>query len=446
MTLLKSSTPSLLIKLFKQLGLFFLATVFITTIFQTNLLHFADQPFFSAFQTDSETLVLGGIIADDLHLQKSGWHLGHIGKDQNFASPENIDFTHTVFAAETAYPAVNFLAYKSQYGIQAIFFSKVHQWFRLNKLWQLQAVNSALLAFLAVYLCALYRRIYNPLFAAIFLVTLAGSPWLVAIARNLYWAPYLWFLAPVLAAQLYLTTALKYRALLLLGITFAIFLKSLAGYEYLSTITLLTCGVFLTAPFFKNPIDSLSTNLKLFLLVFVACVVGFSLALLLHAGMRGNTIMEGLQNIIDLDVKRRTYGDPANFDPVYKASLESPALANIPKYVFGWKTSLLLWLPGGVFKLLLICSVPAVLFKILLKQFTWRRDLVLLGFFFMVPTSWFILAKGHSYIHTHINFVLWYLGFVQALIYVCVDSGILFMLEVLKRTKSVTVHRLGCFI
>ena len=30
----------------------------------------------------------------------------------------------------------------------------------------------------------------------------------------------------------------------------------------------------------------------------------------------------------------------------------------------------------------------------------------------LAPLSWFIMAKGHSAIHLHINFVLWYITFI----------------------------------
>ena len=40
---------------------------------------------------------------------------------------------------------------------------------------------------------------------------------------------------------------------------------------------------------------------------------------------------------------------------------------------------------------------------------------------FLTSVSWFVLAKSHSYVHTHINFVLWYMGYVQVCLYVIVD-------------------------
>lgn len=52
---------------------------------------------------------------------------------------------------------------------------------------------------------------------------------------------------------------------------------------------------------------------------------------------------------------------------------------------------------------------------VILGLITFRRDFFnafALGFFFFGSASWFFAAKGHSYIHYHMNYVLWYLLFV----------------------------------
>lgn len=38
----------------------------------------------------------------------------------------------------------------------------------------------------------------------------------------------------------------------------------------------------------------------------------------------------------------------------------------------------------------------------------------------LAPMSWFVLAKSHSYVHTHMNFVLWYFGFIAIMIYMII--------------------------
>lgn len=415
---------------------FICLTIFSTAIFQNNLLEFLDENYFTGFQRDSEALVLGGIIADDLNLEKKGANLGFVAKEGIFKYPENVLDAYAIFSGVAGNEKPTFSPYVSQYGIQGILLSKIHRYFGLSELSKLQTINSIILATVVVSLFFLYRRIYDNIFAIIFLLTMLSSPWLVSFARNLYWTPFLWFIPALLAAMIYIEQRKALRIILLFGIAFAVFVKSLAGYEYLSTITLFACSVFVVAPFFKPQEQKTSGNLTMFFLVFVACVVGFIGALLVHASMRGDTVLSGLQSIYDYDVKRRTYGDPSLFDPVYKASLEISPFSVVKTYVITWGTTLVMWLPGAWFRLLLVFSLGGLVYKFLRKHPSRQRDAVLLAFFFIVPVSWFVLAKGHSYIHTHLNYVLWYFGFVQALIYVSFNTAIIFFLGFVEWIKS----------
>ncbi|MEY3880103.1 MAG: hypothetical protein RIQ94_898 [Pseudomonadota bacterium] len=406
-------------------------TLFATSCFQKNFMNFSNQVFFYDFQRDSESLVVGAIVSDKLGLDKKGANLVKISKDNNFY------YGYDLLANEQLSENIVSNPYLSQYGIQGLVFSKINSLFGFRKVAMLQCINSISLAIVIISLFFLYRKIYDHRFAAIFLITMISSPWIVSFASNLYWVSFLWFLPALLAAIIYLNKGRIFRLLSLLGIGVAVFIKSLAGYEYLSTITLFTCSVFVVAPFFKSSNRDLSGNLRMFFFVFIACVIGFFCALLVHANMRGDSILTGLQNILDQDIKRRTYGDPALFDPSYKESLKSSPLTVINTYVMDWRTPLVLWLPGYLFKVLLIFAVIGVLYKYSIKHITRQKDTALLVFFFIVPVSWFVLAKGHSYQHTHMNYVLWYFGFVQALIYVSFNTTIILCLDFFKWAKTI---------
>jgi len=47
---------------------------------------------------------------------------------------------------------------------------------------------------------------------------------------------------------------------------------------------------------------------------------------------------------------------------------------------------------------------------------------VMYVFFLLTSISWFYLAKSHSYIHHHMNYVMWYFGFVQICLYIIADK------------------------
>jgi hypothetical protein len=427
----------------KQIVLFLFLTLFSAIVFQytADIVHQL-RPVITFFDFDrfSESLVLGEIVADDNGLDKKGGHLGRIFPNGS-KYPDNLFDVYEIFSGKSESVGITFHPKASQYGIQGAIFSKAHSIFGLNKLSQLQSINSILLAIVVVSLFFLYREIYDKYFSAIFLITIVSSPWMVAFAKNLYWVTFLWFMPALVAAILYLQRNSIVRAFLLLAIAFSMFLKSLAGYEYLSTITLFACSVFVVAPFFKYSEQKPSIDWTMLFMVFSACVVGFGAAILVHASMslKGDSIITGLQNIYELDVKRRTYGDPSSFSPSLKASLESSPLSVLTTYINHWEMTLVAWLPGSYFRILIVFSLVGLLFQFWKRHPTRHRDGVLLAFFFMVSISWFVLAKAHSYEHTHLNYVLWYFGFVQALFYVSINSANAFSLSIVKWMKSKSV-------
>ncbi len=417
-----------------------LITIFFAfACYQHNFLSFADNNTFIGFQNDSEALVLGGIVADDFALDKKGFNIGFIGKSGVFKYPDNVLDSYALFSEISARANPSFVPYQSQYGIQGIVFSKLHNLYGFNSLYSLQSVNSFLLALVVTALFLLYRSIYDNRFAVIFLITMISSPWIVCFARNLYWVPFLWFMPALLAALLYKSKSAMLRTLLLFGISFSVFIKSLAGYEYLSSITLFTCSVFIVAPFFRDSERNLPGNIRMFCYVFIACIIGFASAFMIHSGMRADSVITGVKNIIEIDVKRRTYGNPVLFDQAIKASLESSALSVVITYVTVWKTPLLAWLTGKLFMFMISLAIIGIFYNYYNNKVTMQREVVIITYFFIVSVSWYVIVKGHSYIHTHINYVLWYFGFVQGLIYVSINTIIVMGHDLIKWVKALNL-------
>lgn len=394
--------------------------------FQSNFFKFADQYFFDTFDIGSQSLVLGGITADNLGLEKQGAHIGFLSIGEKFDYTKNMLDAYPIFEGEVSEKDVFFSPYKSQFGVQGPIFSTVYSLFDLNTIYKLQLVSSIALALVVGLLTLLYFNIYNARFAVVFFFVMISSPWVIAFARNLYWLPVLWFLPAVFAALAYRSRIQSHKFIYIGLVGVAVIIKSLAGYEYLSAITLFTCSVFVVAPFFKVGERQYRQNFLFFVLCFSACVFGFVCALLLHAGMRGDSIFAGLQNIFEQDVKRRTYGDPSTFDDVFKASLQSSPFDVLLIYINNWNTSLAAYLPGGFFKGMIVFVVCGGVYALIAKKVLSWKNSVLFVFFFIASSSWFVLAKGHSYIHTQLNYVLWYFGFVQALFYICLSCLIFF--------------------
>lgn len=395
----------------------------LTLNFQTNLLGIAQEEIFATWQLNGQSRVLGRIIAERDGLDLQGAGMGYVYKPEQLNAPNTnlkpdqirMKETYRVYEQGITDPSTVIVQpYRAQYGLHAGIMATFGQNASLQTLQLVTAGLTALVLVLLTqeYLCAFDRR-----FAILFILCLAIAPYFLSMARNLYWSPYLLLLPALLAAWFYRDrAALRRRWMWLALIGAAVFLKSASNYEYLTSVTLMACAVFIVAPTFRGERPDLGTAAR----VFVACVAGFAVALLLHAGARSDTVIEGLRAIWVEDIARRTYGDPAlQTQAEARASLEASPLDVLRIYLYeaypGKRTMIM---PGKIFLALIALSLGGIALKGALRHPHFQRDFVTFAMFFAVPASWFIFAKGHAYTQTHINFVLWYLGFMPALLYV----------------------------
>ena len=129
---------------------------------------------------------------------------------------------------------------------------------------------------------------------------------------------------------------------------------------------------------------------------------------------------EGIKSIFIDDVLRRTTGADLNhYTEDYVVALGASVWETVCKY-FHFNTQIITGIDGNLFPLL--CIIPVLIFIIGLRRKSLDFEFVALYIVtFLTSVSWFVLAKSHSYVHTHINFVLWYMGYVQVCLYVIVD-------------------------
>ncbi|SFN31693.1 glucosyltransferase domain-containing protein [Dokdonella immobilis] len=362
-------------------------------------------------------------------LTKQGANLGKVATtrpepiewDSEETAPESI----RLFERHPAEEPIAFEYYRAQFGLQQIVYSYLSRTLGLTTLAQLQTIPAILTALVLAGLFFTYLQLYNRLFAVLFLLSLACAPYFLSMARNLYWNPYL-MLAPALAAAfLYQARTRTGQGLLLGLIGLLMMLKCLSSYEYLTSVTLLACSVLLVAPMFGDP--EARPRWKLAAAVFAVCVVGFVAAFLIHASVRGDTLLAGIRNIYVEDIARRTFGDPNSFAGETGESLRASVWDVLKIYFFEYPGRRTMIVPGKVFLGLFALSIAGIGYKFLTRHPLARRDAYTFVVFLLVPLSWFILAKGHSFTQTHINFVLWYVGFMPALLFVAwsaVASGL----------------------
>lgn len=414
----------------------FLAFLVGTSVFQSNALHTVDSRFFEAFDRFSQGLVVGNIVAHDAGIADPIWNLGFVTVNGDQERSENIWATYQQTVKNDALKSVVQKPYISQYGVQGVAFLALHRIFSITDFVVLQLFNSVLFSLVITALAFLFSRIYDWRFGVVFFLVCIGSPWLVAFARNLYWVPFTWFLPAVFAALAYRCKSNLRRALCLFGVAAAVFLKSLAGYEYLTNITLFACSVFVIGPFFREQEPRHWFNFKLGCQAFIACLLGFACALLIHAGMRGDTIAQGLANILEQDVKRRTYGDPINFDPILRESLTASVFDVISMYWNNWTTPVLTGVAAKYLNIASAFVLLGLLYSLVKQRAIGLKVLAVLAVYFLASISWFVAAKAHSWVHTQLNYVMWYFGFIQALVYGVVSIALLFAQDFLAWRKT----------
>lgn len=402
-------------RIIKVLIIFFIFAFTIGIFFQNNF-NIAKNDFFNSFQKDSESLVLGKIINDKYSISNTNYGLGFAYTDENGTyGPNTLD--SYVILKDNIEPK-KFNAYQSQVGLQGYIYSFIFHNLNINKVKALTLATSIAMAITIFLLSYLLWRIIGKEFAIIFYLSMILSPWIVSFSSNLYWVSFTWFLPAIFSFLIFIDIDNKRKYIWLFCFMLSIFIKSLCGYEYLSTIVLFALSVFFIAPFLENNCISKSRLLKYTVIIFGLSIFGFLLAIAIHSLLRGEgDLLLGLKNIYEQDVLRRTFGgDATKFNPVYADSFNASFLNVIFKYIFMWQTDLVKGIFGIFFVVLIIINIIMLLkFK---KSNSKNLNIAMFIIFLLPALSWYFLGKSHSYIHTHMNFVLWYFGFVAVLIYI----------------------------
>ena len=150
------------------------------------------------------------------------------------------------------------------------------------------------------------------------------------------------------------------------------------------------------------------------LIIGIAALLGFIAAILIHAPIKGDgSIIVGIKNIIKEDVLRRTSGTNLNdFDSENWPAMNASVWETYSRY-FHFSTQVITGIDGNLFAVLCIIPLGIFGYDYRMKNEINYRQIFMYIVFFLTSISWFCLAKNHSYIHVHMNYVLWYFGFVQ---------------------------------
>ena len=312
--------------------------------------------------------------------------------------------------------------YTSQYGLQgkitSFFFNKLNYSIKT-----IQKLNVIVFSFIILGITYLFTRIFSKTLATCFFISVIFSPWIVSFARNLYWIEFSWFLPAIFSWLLFIRNNKTERFVLYLCIYLSCWFKCLSGYEYFSSVLLFAVAPYSYTCLMSKTKKDLIKNLSEIIKIGIVGVLGFISALMMHAYLRtGGNLSEGLSIIWNRDVLRRTFGgNIKDFDPIYAASFNATPFDVLHTYISNWRTPVIKLpiLKDISLKLMLVLSFIAVIVEYIRgdKQEA-RHNLSLIIAFIIPAISWYVLGKSHSFIHTHMNYVLWYMGGIASIIYI----------------------------
>lgn len=332
--------------------------------------------------------------------------------------------------------------YESQVGLQGMIFSAFPKTFTVNQMITVYRWGLAFLyATVITFICYQIYKKYNLLFGVVFYAVTLLSPWMIGYSTNLYWVEFTWFL-PMLAGLLCANhiDSRKHRILSYILVAFSIALKSACGYEYITTI-MLSAIVFLLADFSTAIIERKDKKQVwlLFRTIFwmgIFALLGFAIVMIIHAYIRGGgNVYGGLRTIFYNDVLRRTIGgDASMFQDVYADSLNASVIMVVLRYLL-FDTPIIFGVPGVLFIPLIALSFGGLIIG--LKKGFFKKDMLALYIWLGIASvSWFVLGKSHSYVHTFMNFVMWYFGYVQIVFYCLIHAGRVLLMNIYRKRET----------
>lgn len=368
----------------------FVTVIFLSLCFYRNQIGAAGNDWFMTYQDDS-----------DMHIR------GRIARTIETGNPFS---DHMLIGQYAVIDGVQrYDPYFRQIGIQGLYASFIQRITGAdleNTVRYTRMLNSLLCAVMcAVFAFWLWRE-RGKTTAVLSVVLFAFSPWLTVSARNLYWATWLMFLPAVLMLVILRHDAVRKRysnfvAFILCFVS--IFLKCGAGYEFVSCV--LVC---MEIPFIYYAVHN-SWSIKKFLIRTavsgIGGITGFAAAIgvnLLQCKMLVGDFNTAVELMIENISKRTGAFGIEQTNELIIASLNVSPITVINTYLFSGEPVLFGFTMAEIIAFFLVMLCVHIVTKKGSEAAYAASFVSIVG-----PLSWMILAKGHSYIHCHINYILW---------------------------------------
>lgn len=407
--------------------------------FLFNVWHVADQKWFDSHQRDTESLILGRMVKSrqDGIFSAGGLNGGGMTTNiqQKWISASQIDRQYIAYLNGLSFD--KFSTYMSQPAGQGMLFSLLDRFIPLSpqiKLWAFY-VLTALLS--AIALAAIVRWFYDAFSGWVALCVVGSavlSQWLTVFGKNLWWSLWAFYLPMIVVMYLLKRHRapanrqfIKFGVLIFISVSIKCFIN---GFEYITTTLLMMvtpCIYYAVLDKWSRPqgvkwtlAAGLGSGIAIFLSLLMLCF---------QIGATKSGFMDGVDHVI-WSFGKRTYGEVQDYPPIYAASLHAGTLGVVITYMNGVFFDLNNYLPNinafisnflfkirYVYLIVLFIAMSVLLFlrsremaaergqqHIALIWTTW--------FSILAPLSWYIIFKAHSYIHTHMSFLLWQMPFI----------------------------------
>lgn len=310
-------------------------------------------------------------------------------------------------------PSLTPTTYKSQFGLQYFLFRN----FIFNSNFELhfQIFRIILGILLAALFAAYIRKLekeFNFFVAICTLILISSSEWITIYSVNLYWMEFLLFAPFVISATTYQFFKSKNKLnIFYLLLAFSILVKSLCGYEWLSSIVL---SSFIPIIYFelKEGIK-FKKLIKKLIVVFTFCVLGFLIALLLHftKGYLYFNDFSDLYHVFDRSAMRMM-GDEA-FKHIEEFRPGWPLYAVIAQAIETYFFNTFQYILFNLTQFNLLMITAFILFLnymiVSIKEFLFIA--IILFTSFLASISWGVFAFNHAVTHAGMELILFHIPF-----------------------------------
>ena len=423
------------VEMMKTITFIVVSFILLTANFRWNMVNSVNPELFNNFQIDSESLVVGRLLLS----QNEGLsaHNGFLGLLHPKTDNENTNIYSWQYSAYTnnleytdyegyfTQPAGNAFLY---YCLITPFSLKGKT--ALNLLYLFNSVLSALVLTAFLYWV---KRLWGFHIAIAVLVAILFSQWMTLFGRNLYWIFWAFYI-PFISSLWYLEFRSGNRNIkqheIFLVLYISMVVKCLFnGFEYISSVLVMAMIPFV----FYGIYNKWGWNLfvKRFLTGSagaLAAVLTVMFILTVQLSFEKGTWKDGIEYII-YSFSKRSFGEGEAYSDYIAFSLKSNLTDVLSVYFYNNIWNISHWFGETFFNLFGRVQVRIIVLGLMVVSGYWlyglnkiktlageelKRKALILTLWVSIsgPLSWIIIFKGHSFIHTHMNHIVWHFPFM----------------------------------